>query len=176
MPFETLEEIFAALTSRCIITQIQLALWSLMLHTYIHGQIASHLYLHFNLLAPGRCGSNLSGNKPLPEPMLTQIYRHMVSLGHNELTTLTHEKVNELLSLYWLFWCSTLFNVNSQSYPSAGEDHLETQKGWEALWYLVKVNIFHSNQLVSQSFFLPITDQCQFSHKSIDITVSLSSY
>ena len=26
-----------------------------------------------------------SGNKPLPEPMLTQICCHMVSLGHNEL-------------------------------------------------------------------------------------------
>ena len=27
-----------------------------------------------------------SGNKPLPEPMLTQICHHMASLGHNELT------------------------------------------------------------------------------------------
>ena len=26
------------------------------------------------------------GNKPLPEPMLTQICHHMVSLGHNELS------------------------------------------------------------------------------------------
>ena len=26
-----------------------------------------------------------SGSKPLPEPMLTHICRHMVSLGHNEL-------------------------------------------------------------------------------------------
>ena len=26
-----------------------------------------------------------SGNKPLPEPMLTQICRYMVLLGHNEL-------------------------------------------------------------------------------------------
>ena len=31
-------------------------------------------------------GLVLSGNKPLPEPMLTQICRHMASLGHNELT------------------------------------------------------------------------------------------
>ena len=29
----------------------------------------------------------LSGNKPLPEPMLTQIYVIMMSLGHNELST-----------------------------------------------------------------------------------------
>ena len=35
-----------------------------------------------------------SGNKPLPEPMLTQISRHMVSLGHNELT-------------WSLLWCAT---------------------------------------------------------------------
>ena len=34
----------------------------------------------------GSCnGLVSSGNKPLPEPMLTQTYWHMASLGHNEL-------------------------------------------------------------------------------------------
>ena len=36
-----------------------------------------------------------SGNKPLPEPMLTQICRHMVSLGQNELIC------NMLFTLFW---------------------------------------------------------------------------
>ena len=36
-------------------------------------------------------GLVLSGNKPLPEPMLTQISRHMASLGHNELTKINFQ-------------------------------------------------------------------------------------
>ena len=46
-----------------------------------------------------------SGNKPLPEPMLTQIFRchQMVSLGHNELK----KKVNCLIPSKYgpAFWC-----------------------------------------------------------------------
>ena len=34
-------------------------------------------------------GLVLSGNKPLPEPMLTDLYCHMTSLGHNELNQYT---------------------------------------------------------------------------------------
>ena len=35
-----------------------------------------------------------SGNKPLPEPMLTQIYvANVVSLGHNELTSFMYAVV-----------------------------------------------------------------------------------
>ena len=38
-----------------------------------------------------------SGNKPLPEPMLTKICHHMASIGHNELTFWT---VSDSLFIY----------------------------------------------------------------------------
>ena len=46
-----------------------------------------------------------SGSKPLPEPMLTQICRHMVSLGHNELTSfviLRQSWFTEIKCRFWL--------------------------------------------------------------------------
>ena len=38
-----------------------------------------------------------SGNKPLPEPMLTQFYVSLASLGHNELTLIMLNVVKETL-------------------------------------------------------------------------------
>ena len=43
-----------------------------------------HLTDHLVNIGSGN-GLVPSGNKPLSEPMLTQICRHMTSLGHNEL-------------------------------------------------------------------------------------------
>ena len=41
-----------------------------------------------------------TGNKPLPEPMLTQISRHMASLGHNELNKSTHNIPGLLVDIF----------------------------------------------------------------------------
>ena len=49
-----------------------------------------------------------SGNEPLPEPMLTQIYvHHMASLGHNGLTHWGLDKIANILQMTFsiaIFW------------------------------------------------------------------------
>ena len=49
-----------------------------------------------------------SGNKPLPEPMLTQISRHLASQGHNEFTVISNYIPNFLWdviskNLHWSY-------------------------------------------------------------------------
>ena len=71
-----------------------------------------------------------SGNKPLPEPMLTDLCRHMASLGHSELKHIHHSTIRAGVKYVlsntntntkiWIFqiqiqiFCSTLFQIQIQ--------------------------------------------------------------
>ena len=71
---------------------------------------------HWSLINIGSGNSLvLSGNKPLPEPMLTHIsWRHMTSLGHNDLSLLHRGST-------YIAWC---FLVKWKSIISIGVNSL----------------------------------------------------
>ena len=59
-----------------------------------------------------------SGTEPLPAPVLTQICRHMVSLGHNELSCICLIAMKFILYIAWLIYqASSYTNIPSHVIP-----------------------------------------------------------